>query len=85
MDVAGEFVNIHLCNQKQFSQLKRGAKASAESEGKKEVSEVGGEKCEITTQGEKKIERIRNHSRIAWQYFGEGPSISVNCLRKIWK
>lgn len=55
MDVAGEFVNIHLCNQKQFSRLKRGAKASAESEGKKEVSEVGGEKCEITTQGEKKM------------------------------
>lgn len=39
--MAGEFVDIDLCNQKQFFQLKRGAKASAESEGKMEVSEVG--------------------------------------------
>ena len=54
VDVAGEFVDIDLCNQKQFFQLKRGAKAPAESEGKK-VSEVGEGKVWNNHQGEKKV------------------------------
>ena len=38
-----------------FSQLKRGAKASAESEGRKKVSEVGGGKMWNNHPGEKKV------------------------------